>query len=89
MVVDAINKCLGFLKQEAVRKEDGNTIALLDKISRDVGSLQPEYSQFIPDPKLLSEEDKAEKASDSSAPKSPLLDPAPETTNGKKKAPVA
>lgn len=45
-VVDTIQQMLGLVKQKADMEEDGNTVALINKISRDVASIQEKHKTF-------------------------------------------
>lgn len=47
-LIEILNKCLDILGVEADSREDGNTSALLNKIRRDVATLQPHYHNLIP-----------------------------------------
>lgn len=56
--VDAINKNLDVIKEAAQTAEDGNTVALIDKIQRDTRSFQSQYCLL--DEFQFPEEDSAE-----------------------------
>jgi nitrogenase molybdenum-iron protein alpha/beta subunit len=45
-VVDTIQHLLGFIKTKAESEDDGNTVALVNKISRDVASIREEHKNF-------------------------------------------
>lgn len=43
IVVDRIREDLNLIQEEAIKLEDGNTISLIDKIQRDLKSLNSNY----------------------------------------------
>lgn len=45
-VVDTIQQMLGLVKQKAEMEDDGNTVALVNKIARDVASIQEHHKVF-------------------------------------------
>lgn len=45
-VIQTIEDTLGHVKTRAQDKEDGNTVALIDRMLRDLAQMQPEYREL-------------------------------------------
>lgn len=43
-IVDMVKDLISIIKSDAQTSEDGNTVALLDKVERDINQLQPAYT---------------------------------------------